>query len=45
METFHKRIDLVNPKDNMERYFVKESENVIYNAFDKKKRSSCWSYG
>ena len=36
METFHKRIDLVNPKDNMERYFVKESENVIYNAFDKK---------
>ena len=36
METFHKRMELVNPKDNMERYFVKESENVIYNAFDKK---------
>ena len=36
METFHKGMELINPKDNMSRYFVNESDNVIVNAFERK---------
>ena len=36
METFHKGMELINPKDNISRYFVNESDNVIVSAFERK---------
>ena len=36
MDTFHKKIEYINPEDNFERYCVNESENVIVDAFSKK---------
>ena len=36
MDTFHKKIENINPEDNFERYCVNESENVIVDAFSKK---------
>ena len=29
MDTFHKKIEYINPEENFERYCVNESENVI----------------
>ena len=36
MDTFHKKIENINPEDNFERYCVNESDNVIVDAFSKK---------
>ena len=36
MDTFHKKIEYINPEENFERYCVNESENVIVDAFSKK---------
>lgn len=36
MDTFHKKIEYINPEENFERYCVNESENVIVGAFSKK---------
>lgn len=36
METFHKNIELVNPKENMEKYFVNNTDDVLSGAFTKK---------
>ena len=36
METFHKKIENINPEENFERYCVNKSDNVIVDAFSKK---------